>query len=121
MAISRAKTIHDDDIAAGADATAKLPVTGVESLLVIWEIRDSDAVGNLVTVRVRPYTPADFEVPVLIDNFIPETAVAAARRVNPVTTRIDRYDVRGLEQVHLTMTNSSASTRNLLIHVYLYS
>ena len=121
MGITKALTVYNDDAAGSATVTAKVPVTNAESMVVLWVVADSAASGDLGATTVRGYTPSEEAAPVLISNPLTGTAItAAARTGDGVTSKWDRYDVRGLEQVHLSFVNGAAGEKNLQIHVYLY-
>lgn len=127
MGLSRAKVVFNEAVAGGQTATETVTVEDMESMLVLWYVPDSDAVGDIGATTVRTYTPYDDgdpdtdTAPTLITLPIPGTAVAAATRNAPQASKWDRYDVRGLERVHLSFVNGNVGSKTLQIAVYLYT
>lgn len=118
---SRATTVHDANVAGAATATKDVAVSGMESMLVIWRVSDSAATGDLSTTSVKTFLPgpAPGESDALVDVALPVTNLIAATGTAP-TVKVDRYDIRGMDKVRLSLTNGAAGTKNLEMHVYLY-
>lgn len=126
MGSSRAITVHNGNVATTASATVKVGVQGAESMVVVWSITDSGATGDIGTTTVKPYSPPRNsanvdQTPAVLETLIPATVVSAVTRVSTLAAKTDRYDVRGLEQVELKMVNAAGSTKDVEIHVYLFS
>lgn len=117
---SRAFTAFDDDVAGAAVATVDLPVALADTLLVAWTVTDSAVTGDVGAATVKPFSPTDeVAAGALLDIAIPATVVTATTRVGTEAVRLDRYDVRGLEKVRLSLTNGAVGTKNLVMHVFL--
>ena len=125
MATSTAITLFSGAVAGSGTATVRIATASAEGLLVVWGVTDSAAPSDLGTTTVKPYTPdlnaarADVSRTVL-EVLLPATSVAASTRTGTLTTKADRYDVRGVEEVELKLTNAAAGSKNLVVHVYLY-
>lgn len=126
MGVSRSTTVYNGSVAAAATATARMTTQNAESMLVIWTITDSGATGDIGATTVKPYTPyrdsANVEVtPTVIETLLPASVVAAVTRVGTVAAKTDRYDVRGIDQVELKITNAAGGAKDVEVHVYLFS
>lgn len=117
---SRAYTAFEGDVLTTATGSADIGVAAVDSILVIWTVTNAALVGDLGTTTVQTFTPTDDGGPgAILAALMPATSVAAAALTSGVATKVDRYDVRGLEKIRLSLTNAAAATRNLVMHVYL--
>lgn len=118
MEQTRANTVIEEAVLTTATATAKVNVTNAETLLVVWTITDSGATGDIGTTTVKPYSPTN-GTPALIETILPASVTVATTRVGTAAVKTDRYDVRGLEQVQLSITNAAGGTKNVAVHTYI--
>ena len=117
---NRAYMAIDASVAAAAAQTKDIDVGSADTLLVAWLVTDSGATADLGATTVRPYTAfSDSAAGILIENTIPAVSVAAVAKTGAQTSKLDRYDVRGLERVRLSMTNAAGGAKTLQAHVYL--
>lgn len=56
------KTIYNADVAAAGTAAVNLSVKGSESMVVVWEVSDSGAAGDLGTVHMKAWAPSSTTV-----------------------------------------------------------
>lgn len=126
MSTSRAVRVFSGNVTAGATQVVTLPVAKADSIMIAWTITDSGAVGDIGATTVKIWSPgrnqANVEItPVLLESLLPAVPVAAATRVGLLASKTDRYDVRGIEKVDISLTNAAVATRAVAVHVYYYS
>lgn len=117
---NRTRQPINENVAAGVTKTVDIDVGSADSVLIAWVVTDSAAQADLGATTLRALTATTDDGPgFLIDNVISGSPVATVAKVGSQTSKLDRYDVRGLEKVRLSLTNASGSTRNMQAHVFL--
>lgn len=118
MSEQRQKTVFNSSVAAGATAEVDVPVATADTVVVAWTQTNATALGDLGATEVRMFAPATV---LPLPNVIAGTVVSAAVFSSPVVSKIERFDVRGLNQIRLRITNAAGSARTTKVHIYTYA
>ena len=120
MSEQHQKTVFDSSVANAATATIDIPVGVAEALVIAWTMTNALAAGDIGTPTVKMFRPGSATP--LPNALIPTVyATASAAGDLPVSSKVETYDVRGMNKVRLSVLNGTGTARTVKIHVYTYS
>ncbi len=118
MSEQRQKTVYNTSLAAGATGTVDVPVSTADTVVIAWTMTNAAALGDLGATGVQMFAPSTANP---LPNPIGGVSVSAATFTSPVASKIERFDVRGLSSIRLSITNAAGAARTTRVHLYTYS
>ena len=78
---------------------------------VMWSVRNATAAGDLGTTLVSPVAKDGTVLPITLT----PTSTEAKVLFGGIAVKVDYYDHPGIEKISLSVTNSAAAARNVVV------
>ena len=120
MSEQHQKTVIDTSLAAGTTSVVDIPVGVAETLIVAWTMTNAAAVGDLGVTSVKMFRPGSVTP---LPNEITPTVYAPISVAGdiPVVSKVEIFNVTGLNKVRLSVRNAAGAARTTKVHAYTYS
>lgn len=116
MGETRTSTLIDESIATASTVTKNITAREREVITIFWLMTNATNKNDIADAEVRAVDPAGN---VLADVLAPE--VISARHLDGTTaTLAHRYNVQGLNEVQVKVTNSAAAARTTQVFINHY-